>query len=193
MMLHLSSETDPDWASRAVAAIEVILLDHAHLEKKAASTAINLIFRYPERTSLMRSLSELAREELDHFEQVLAVLEERGIPFARLTPSPYAARLMEVVRASEPERLLDTLIACAFIEARSCERMKILAAHLSDQRLRTLYGSLLASEARHHRTYLELAEPIFGADLVSARVAEISAHETSVIRGLPTDPRLHNG
>jgi tRNA-(ms[2]io[6]A)-hydroxylase len=192
-LLHLSLETDPEWASRAAPAIDRILLDHAHLEKKAASTAVNLIFRYPEQSALLRPLSELAREELEHFEQVLALLEERGIRFARLEPSPYAARLMEVVRSGEPQRLLDTLIACAFIEARSCERMKLLAEHLSDDRLRVFYGSLLASEARHHRTYLDLAESIFPSQEVSARVVEISEHEASVIRGAPREPRLHNG
>jgi tRNA-(ms[2]io[6]A)-hydroxylase len=192
-LLHLSAETDPEWASRAVLAIDTILLDHAHLEKKAASTAVNLIFRYPDHTALMRPLSELAREELDHFEQVLSVLEDRGIRFARIKPSPYAARLTEIVRAQEPERLLDTLITCAFIEARSCERMKILSDHLDDPKLKTFYGSLLASEAKHHRTYLDLAESIFDPSLVASRTAEISAHEASVIRGVPKEPRLHNG
>ena len=189
-MLHLRAETDPDWAARAVLAIDLILIDHAHLEKKAASTAINLIFRYPEQTALMRPLSELAREELDHFEQVLTVLESRGIRFAKLAPSPYMARLTEIVRKEEPHRLLDTLIACAFIEARSCERMKVLAAHLQGG-LQTFYESLLASEARHHRTYLDLAESIFATE-VSSRVAEIADHEALVIAGVPKEPRLHN-
>ena len=191
-MLHLSAETDPEWAARAALAIDTILLDHAHLEKKAASTAINLIFRYPDHTALLRPLSELAREELDHFERVLDILDARGIRFMRIRPSPYAARLTEIVRPGEPERLLDTLIACSFIEARSCERMKILAEHL-DGDLRAFYGSLLASEARHHRTYLDLAESIFDPAVVAARTEEISAHEASVIRDLPRDPRLHNG
>jgi len=192
-LLHLSAETDPDWAARAVTAIDLILLDHAHLEKKAASNAINLTFRYPEQASLMRPLSELAREELEHFEQVLAVLDERGIRFSRIKPSPYAARLGEAIREKEPERLLDTLLICAFIEARSCERMKLLSEHLAEPRLRDFYVSLLACEARHHRTYVDLAETIFPVDLVNARVAEISAHEASVIRGVPKEPRLHNG
>jgi tRNA 2-(methylsulfanyl)-N6-isopentenyladenosine37 hydroxylase len=192
-VLHLRVDTDPEWASRAASAIDLILIDHAHLEKKAASTAINLIFRYPEHPSLMRPLSELAREELDHFERVLTVLEERGVGFSRIRPSPYMAKLTEIVRKEEPHRLLDTLIVCAFIEARSCERMKVLAAHLEDERLRTFYGSLLASEARHHRTYVELAESIFAAEEVAARLDEIAVHEAEVMRALPKDPRLHNG
>ncbi len=192
-MLHLFDSTDPDWARRAVLAIDLILLDHAHLEKKAASTALNLIFRYPEHTALIRPLSELAREELEHFEQVLDVLEARGLRFERLRPSPYAAELVSIIRRAEPERLLDTLITCAFIEARSCERMKMLSAHLDEAQLRDLYLSLLASEARHHRTYLDLAESIFGLDIVGARRLEIAEHEASLIRDLPTEPRLHNG
>ena len=192
-MLHLLVETDPEWASRAASAIDLVLIDHAHLEKKAASTAINLIFRYPEHPKLMRPLSELAREELDHFERVLTILDERGIRFSRIRPSPYMAKLSEIVRKEEPLRLLDTLIVCAFIEARSCERMKVLAAHLDDERLRAFYASLLASEARHHRTYVELAQTIFAPEEVGARLDEIASHEAEVMRALPKDPRLHNG
>lgn len=192
-MLHLRCETDPGWVERALGAIDVILLDHAHLEKKAAGTAINLIFRYPEHPVLMRPLSELAREELEHFEQVLAVLETRDVPFERLRPSPYAGKLLKVARVEEPVRLLDTLLCCALIEARSCERMKLLAAHLQDVELQAFYESLLACEARHHRTYVDLAEAIFPREEVLARLDEVAAHEAEVIKGAPLEPRLHNG
>jgi tRNA-(ms[2]io[6]A)-hydroxylase len=192
-MLHLASVTDPDWADRARASLDLILLDHAHCEKKAASTAVNLIFRYPEHPSLMRPLAELAREELDHFRQVLDVLDARGIGFRRLPPSPYAARLTEIVRRTEPERLLDMLLVAAMIEARSCERMQLLAERLEDPRLAAFYASLLASEARHHRSYLDLAESIVLPDTVLARLAEVARHEAEVIGAAPVEPRLHNG
>jgi tRNA-(ms[2]io[6]A)-hydroxylase len=191
-VLRLASETDPDWARRAVQAVDVILLDHAHLEKKAAGTALNLIFRYPEHLALMVPLSKLAREELSHFELVLEHLAARGVPFGRLRPAPYAGKLLSVVRVKEPERLQDTLLCCAVIEARSCERMKLLAEHLADEALRRLYQGLLACEARHHGTYVELAQRLFpGAD-VMGRLAEIAAHEAAVLREAPTEPRLHN-
>lgn len=193
-MLALAAPTDPSWFDRASAHLDVILLDHAHCEKKAASTAINLIFRYQDRPALMAPLSALAREELAHFEEVLAVLARRGIAFRRLDPSPYAAELMSVVRDREPARLLDTLLSCALIEARSCERMQILADRLADPELARLYRGLLVSEARHHATYLDLARGVglFAEDEIRARLAEIAAHEAAVIARSPLEPRMHN-
>lgn len=191
-MLHLASETDPDWGRRAVAAIDEILLDHAHLEKKAAGTAVNLIFRYPQYSALMTPLSRLAREELAHFEQVLRIMQGRGVPFVRQRPAPYAGRLMTIVRQGEPERLLDTLMCCAVIEARSCERMKILAETLEQGELQDLYRGLLACEARHHGTYLELASEVFDRATVEARLREVAEHEARVLEGAPREPRMHN-
>jgi len=193
-MLNLASQTDPAWVERALADLDVILLDHAHCEKKAASTAINLIFRHGDRAELMRPLSELAREELEHFELMIDVLEKRGTPIRRLTPSPYAARLMEAVRSEEPWKLLDTLLCCALIEARSCERMQILAEHLEDPDLARLYRGLLASEARHHQGYVDLAIRLAIAPPadVRKRLTELAQHEAAVIASAPREPRLHN-
>ncbi len=173
--------------------MDEILLDHAHCEKKAASTAINMIFRYPDKTPLMIPLSRLAQEELQHFEQVLLLLEKRGQVFGRQRPSPYAGKLMKVLREKEPARLLDMLLCCAFIEARSCERMKILAEGLQEEELASLYRGLLASEARHNQMYIDLAIEIFGAEEVRPRLLEIGAHEAEVIKDAPHEPRLHNG
>ena len=190
-MLHLASTTDPDWALRASQAIRIILLDHCHLEKKAASTALNLIFRYPEYPTLARPLSELAREELLHFELVLGQLEHRGIPYERLRPAPYPGKLMKIVRSDEPERLLDTLLVCAFIEARSCERMRLLADALEEPELAQLYRGLLASEARHHMMYVDLARELF-SETVDARLKQVAEHEAQVLAEAPKEPRLHN-
>lgn len=191
-MLHLHQSTDPGWAERAVREIDEILLDHAHLEKKAAGTAVNLIFRYPEHGALMMELSRLAREELAHFEEVLRVLADRGLAFKRLRPSAYAGKLMTIVRADEPARLLDTLLVCALIEARSCERMKLLSERLEEPELAKLYQGLLAAEARHHRLYVDLAEQLFPREEVAARLDEVARHEGEVILGLPREPRLHS-
>ena len=171
--------------------MDEILLDHAHCEKKAASTAINLIFRYQYRPELMTPLSELAREELRHFELVLRVMGERGLVFDKQEPSTYGSRLHTVVRKAEPDRFVDTMICCAFIEARSCERMQLLAEGLPDPGLAKLYAGLLASEARHHQTYLDLAATQVSMDEVYTRVEEIAAHEAAVI-AIPDDLiRLH--
>jgi tRNA-(ms[2]io[6]A)-hydroxylase len=193
-MLALASATDPAWIDRALASIDVILVDHAHCEKKAASTALGLIFRHPERKEIVAPLSRLAREELSHFEEVLDVLERRGVPFVKLPASPYAGELVKIVRDKDPARLLDTLLCCALIEARSCERMQILAEHLKDAELAKLYRGLLAAEARHHQAYVDLARDIglWSESEIKRRLAEIAAHEAAVIARAPTTPRLHN-
>src|SRR5262249_36307532 len=159
-----------------------ILLDHAHCEKKAASTAMSLIFKYPDHPALIVPLSELAREELTHFEEVLRHLAARGLRYRRQKPSPYAGKLMAIVRPNEPERMIDTVLAGAFIEARSCERMKLLASHLEDEPLRALYKSLLAAEARHHRLFVDLARAtgVLSDAALDRRIEEIAAHEARV-------------
>lgn len=192
-MLHLAQPTDPSWTEQALANIDEILLDHAHCEKKAASTAISLLFRYPERPSLVVPLARLAREELAHFEEVVDVLRARGGEFRRIPPSPYAARLTAAVRKHEPARLLDNLLCCALIEARSCERMTLLAAALEDPTLKKLYRGLLACEARHFDSYLDLARELRlvpEAELMR-RLHELAEHESAVLASPPGLPRLH--
>jgi tRNA-(ms[2]io[6]A)-hydroxylase len=196
-MLHLAQATDPAWAPRAAAQIDEILLDHAHCEKKAASTAINLIFRYATRPALMTPLSRLAREELSHFELVIDHVRRRGGEFERLSPSPYAPALLEIVRPEEPLKLLDTLLCCAFIEARSCERMQCLAAALTERgesELAKLYEGLLACEARHFQSYIDLAraETIVSEADLRQRLAKVAAHEADVIASMPIEARLHS-
>ncbi len=196
-MLHLAEATAPGWAPWAVEHMDDILLDHAHCEKKAASTAMNLIFRYQDKLPLMVPLSRLAREELAHFELVLGHLDQRGIAFGKQEPSPYASALMKVVRPQEPLRLLDTLLCCAMIEARSCERMQLLADALVDRdaELCALYRGLLASEARHHASYLELIRELglVEGHALDQRLAQIAEHEACVIADAPAQARMHAG
>lgn len=191
-MLHLATETDPAWLRGALLRLDELLIDHAHCEKKAASTAINLIFRYVDQAPLVAALSPLAREELEHFEQVLGLLGARGLVLRRLEPAPYAARLHAAVRPAEPDRLLDTLLCCALIEARSCERMTLLAQGLAEQgelELADFYRSLLASEARHFSTYTDLAAHAFGREPSRARLAELAVYESACLVHAPG--RLH--
>ena len=190
-MLGLRAPSSSVWLERALANLDDVLIDHAHCEKKAASTAVSLLFRYPERTTMLPVLSALAREELEHFEQMLALLERHGVVYGRLTPSPYATELLAAVRPEEPERLADTLICLALIEARSCERMKLLADAVPDTDLAAFYRRLLASEARHHATYLELAATVVPERAVRARVADLATHEATVLAAAPPLARMH--
>ncbi|MGA0059957.1 MAG: tRNA isopentenyl-2-thiomethyl-A-37 hydroxylase MiaE, partial [Planctomycetota bacterium] len=156
--------------------------------------ALGFLFRYPEHLVLQAPLSELAREELEHFERTLALLEGRGIPFGRQQPGPYAARLLRVVRPADPERLLDHMLCCAVIEARSCERMKVLSDALRgrDDQLADFYHDLVVSEARHHGLYVRLAKELFDPTEVQARLDEILDHEGGVMREATGMARLHD-
>jgi len=190
-MLHLASTTGSAWLTRALAHPDEILVDHAHCEKKAASTALSLLFRYPECTELLAPLARLAREELRHFEQVVRELQRRGLALVRQRPSPYASELLAAVRPAEPARLVDTLLCMALIEARSCERLQLLAEATSDAALATLLAGLLTSEARHHRTYVALAEGVAPTSAVRARLDALARHEAAVLARAPDWPRLH--
>ncbi len=192
-VLHLASTTDPEWAPRAVASLDEVLLDHAHLEKKAAGAAVTLLFRYPEHVALQIPLAQLAREELAHFEGVLRHLTRRGVPFARQKPGRYPGRLHRVIRGDAAYHLLDSLLVGAVIEARSCERFGLLADALDgvDPELASYYRSLLAAEARHHREYVSLAEAVRDPAEVRERLDEIAQHEATVLDENPPEPRLH--
>jgi len=192
-VLHLTSETTSAWLPRACAALDEVLLDHAHCEKKAAGAAIKLLFSYPHHRFLQEPIASLAREELEHFQQVLVQLDRRGVRYATLKPSPYGMALHALVRRDEPDRLLDVLLISALIEARSCERFQILAEGIDDPAVAELYGSLLASEARHHGLYHELAGELAPRAVRDARLAELARAEAEIV-ARPCDwVRLHAG
>lgn len=175
-----------------MADLPLILVDHAHCEKKAASSALNLLFRYPDRSLLVHRMSRLAREELRHFEQVLKLMEKRGVAFRHLTPSRYADGLRKHMRTHEPVRLVDTLIVGAFIEARSCERFQALAPALQDREIADFYIGLCESESRHFRHYLELAEQAAGED-ISERVRHFAVVESELNTAVDAELRFHSG
>ncbi len=190
-VLSLALQTDPAWVQRVAPHVDELLVDHAHCEKKAAGAAIKLLFAYPHHRFLQEPLARLAREELTHFERVLALLDRRGITYRSLPPSPYGARLHAHVRRDEPGRAIDVLLVAALIEARSCERMRVLSEHLPDPELAKLFGDLLAEEARHHGVYLELAMRLADAGGVRERLAELADVEAAILRDPPPFPRLH--
>ena len=180
-MLRFLTPTPATWVAEALADPDTILLDHAHCEKKAAATAVNMLFRYPHVGALLSPLSRLAREELMHFEIVLGHLSRRGVPFRRIAPSAYASHLTGIIRSREPERLLDFLLVFSMIESRSCERMRLLAEAWPDPALRALYRELLASEERHHELYYGLATELYPALLVESRMQEVMRREADAV------------
>ena len=187
----LPCATPRAWVDWALANPELLLIDHAHCEKKAASTAVNLMFRYVDKPDLLDALSRLAREELLHFEQVLEIMRNRGVEFRHIPPSRYAAGLRAVARTHEPARLVDVLIIGAFIEARSCERFAALAPELDDE-LGRYYRYLLNSEARHFQDYLRLAE-LYAGEPIDDRVAAFAAAERELVETPDEAFRFHSG
>ncbi|HEY9119023.1 MAG TPA: tRNA-(ms[2]io[6]A)-hydroxylase [Marinobacter sp.] len=187
----LPCRTPPRWIENALANQDLMLIDHAHCEKKAASTALSLMYRYVDNSDLLNKMSRLAREELRHFEQVLAIMGKRDVRYVHLSPARYAAGLRKEVRAEDPGRLVDVLIVGAIIEARSCERFAALAPHL-DAKLSDFYTGLLKSEARHYRDYLDLAEQAAGGP-VDDRVKAFLELERQLIELPDTEFRFHSG
>jgi tRNA-(ms[2]io[6]A)-hydroxylase len=191
-MLSLKSSTAPWWLDEVEDNLEDVLLDHAHCEKKAAGTAMNLIFAYVDKIDLVRELADIVDEELAHFRQVLDVLDRRGIRFRRLTPSSYGRQLNDLVRKLEPGRAVDRLLVAGLIEARSCERFALLKDRLRDSELADFYAELYESEARHHATYVRLAMLFDRPDAVSQRLDELAAAEAEIIDRGDALARVHS-
>ncbi|HQQ63105.1 MAG TPA: tRNA isopentenyl-2-thiomethyl-A-37 hydroxylase MiaE [Pseudomonadales bacterium] len=187
----LLCRTPDAWIARALQEPAILLVDHANCEKKAASTALGLMYRYTDKYDLLQKLSRLAREELRHFEQVLAIMKKRGVEYVHVTASRYAASLHEHVPKRDPEKLVDTLILGAIIEARSCERFFSLAPHL-DPVLQKFYLSLLQSESRHFADYLALAEKYADAP-IAGRVDFFLEQERALIESADSEFRFHSG
>lgn len=191
-MLHLQSATDARWLRQVDANLNEVLIDHAHCEKKAAGTALNLIFHYVEDRELCQEMTEIVNEELEHFHLVIDLLERRGVKFRRLKPSQYGRKLNDLCRKQEPQRAVDRLLVAGIIEARSCERFQALANHVEDQELATFYRSLFESEARHHATYTRLAMHFAPEKEVMRRLDELAALEAAIIAEGEELPRMHS-
>jgi tRNA-(ms[2]io[6]A)-hydroxylase len=192
---QLHYRTPDAWAEPLRAHLPELLQEQAQLEKKAAAAASTLLFRLPMDLGSHRALSRLAREELVHFERTLRLLEQRGIALASVEPGPYAERLKAAMLRTMPERLLDELLIAALIEARSHERMALLADALldADAEVAAFYRDLLAAEDRHRQVYVEVATAVFAPAQVGARLLRLLAHEAAVMQALPWLPRLHGG
>jgi len=191
-MLSLKTPSTDRWLHQVAANIEELLIDHAHCEKKAAGTAMNLLFAYVENAEVCRAMTEIVQEELSHFHLVLDLLARRGLRFRKLRPSKYGDRLRNLVNKQEPQRAVDRLLVAGLIEARSCERFGLLRDHLPDAELAAFFGGLFESEARHHSTYVRLAKEFAPEEIVNQRLAELAAQEAGIIADGDDVPRMHS-
>ena len=187
----LRCETPDSWLAQVDNNLPTLLIDHANCEKKAASTALNLIYRYVDKPKLMLQLSKLAREELRHFEQLVGILKKREIEYIHVSSSRYAGRLREGVRTFEPARLIDILIVSAVVEARSCERFSRMVDVL-DNELATFYTSLLKSEERHFGVYLKMAQQ-YADEQIDDRVQYFLAVDQRLVESPDEQFRFHSG
>jgi len=195
MDAFLGAPTPPVWVEAALDSMDVLIVDHANCEKKAAASALALMNRYGDRRDLVQRMSRLAREELRHFEQVRKLMDQTGFAWRQVSAARYGGALRDAADRGEPRRLVDLLLIGAFIEARSCERFALLAARLSEP-LASFYRGLLASEARHYRHYLALARQyrrsLSERDL-DRRVRSLRAVENDLICAPDDQLRFHSG
>lgn len=192
-MLGLLAATDPSWVETVERDLDRLLSDHAHCELKAAHSALSLVGRYAgEMPELVAPLLALAHEETEHFREVERAIRARGGALAIPASDPYVVALKRLGRdADESPALLDRLLVSALIEARSCERFKVLAERLGDASLRAFYRDLMASEARHHRLFTGIAEARFGEDATRSRLRTLAEREASLASSLPLGPTVH--
>ncbi|MEA5573259.1 tRNA-(ms[2]io[6]A)-hydroxylase [Calothrix sp. UHCC 0171] len=188
----LKEPTSKAWIEQALSNLDIILLDHSHCERKAAGVALNFMFAYPSNTKMVRELTKIAQEELEHFELVNQWLERRHIPLAPLPPPPYGAALKAQVRPHKPYKFLDSLLVTGLIEARSHERLGLLATHCPEPELARFYRSLMASEARHFGIYWVLADTYFDRQVVMERLDELAVVESEILSTLHPEPRIHS-
>lgn len=195
--LPLLSRTSGAWAAAVLTRPLELLNDHAHLEKKAAANALELVNRYPEPSppeNWVAAMTAIARDEVEHLAVVCRLLARRGGRLTRQHSNPYASALRGLVRmGAGPAELVDRLMVSALIEARSCERFRLLADATTDEELARLYRGLWASEHGHYRTFLQLAERIQEPDEVDRRWRQMLAEEAKILASQPPGPRMHSG
>ena len=185
-MLHLQLPTDPRWVNMAEISLEAILTDHAYCEQKAATSCISLIQEYPEKVDLVRELAPIVTEEWGHFRMVLKELDKRSLSLGRQRKDEYVNLLRGFMRkgGSRETRLLDKLLVFALIEARSCERFRMLSLHISDEKLKSFYHKFMVAEAAHYTMFIELARKYAGREVADARWKEFLAHEVEIMKEL---------
>ncbi|MEO0814926.1 MAG: tRNA-(ms[2]io[6]A)-hydroxylase [Myxococcota bacterium] len=187
----MTVETDPTWVKTATSAVDDVLLDHAHCEKKAAASAMALVSAYPDHAELVSAMVKLAQEELRHFRQVHERILARGRVLGPDHGDPYVKELLKLIRTGFAQRRTDRLLVSSLIEARSCERLALLGEHLDDEALADFYRGLARSEAGHYRLFVRLAKLYDRPDSVDARLAELAEAEGQIVSRMPIEARVH--
>jgi tRNA 2-(methylsulfanyl)-N6-isopentenyladenosine37 hydroxylase len=192
-MLGLKLSTDPRWVNIAEKNIEDILIDHAHCEQKAASTAISIIVGYPEFTDLVQEMIALVKEEMSHFKMVFDKLVAKGIPLGRVSKDLYVLELMKFFPkgGSRTDQLVDRLLYAALIEARSCERFRLLSENLEDKELAKFYRDLMVSEANHYTLFLQFARKYGELENVNTKWDRLLDYEATIMKKLGTNESIH--
>lgn len=193
-LLGLQLPTDPRWANIAEKNIIDILIDHAYCEQKAASSCISMIVQFPEKEKLVEVLTPVVAEEWSHFERVIEQLTKRGHGLGKARKDEYVTELNKRLKkgGTREEQLLEKLLINALIEARSCERFRLLSEHIRDEELKKFYYELMVSEAGHYRNFIELAEEYVEADQVRKRWLELLEMEAEILRNMEARPdRMH--
>jgi tRNA-(ms[2]io[6]A)-hydroxylase len=192
-MLGLKLPTDPRWINIAEKNIDEILIDHAHCEQKAASTAISLIVSFPEFTDLVNEMVDLVQEEMSHFKMVHDLLIQKDIPLGRDRKDEYVIQLITFFPkgGSRITQLTHRLMYAALIEARSCERFRLLSENLKDQKLARFYRKLMISEAGHYTLFLKFARKYGDEAEVNQKWQELLAFEADIIKNLSTKESIH--
>lgn len=193
-MLGLKLPTDPRWVNMAEKTLEEILTDHAYCEQKAATSCISLIQSYPDKIEMVEALAPIVTEEWGHFRLVLAELKKRGLELGRQRKDEYVNALMQFEQkgGSREDRLIERLLICALIEARSCERFRLLSLHLEDDKLKEFYHGFMVSEAGHYRLFIDLANSYGDPNKVKTRWQEYLHHEAQIMQSIsPRGDRMH--
>ena len=190
-MLCLKCKSNPKWIENALDNLNDVLIDHAHCEKKAAFTGMNLLNSYPDKPDLALEMADLVEEEIDHFRSVVKILNERGVVLTNDKGDEYARKLFSQLRKNQPERFLDHLLIAGIIEARSTERLQILSDNLEDEKLKKFYFDLVKSEAGHYMSFVKLAKNYFDEETVKLRMNELTDKEAKIVKTLKNEPTMH--
>jgi len=190
-MVRLRADTPPGWLDAVLSDFDAFLQDHAANERKVVHSALTLAAQYPEHDALVETSIEIAREELDHFARVHALLKRRGVGLGPDGPDPYVGAMRRLERKGTRDQLLDRLLIFSVVEARGCERFLLVARALEEPELAALYRELAGSEARHRAVYLRLCRELFGDARVASRLDALLDAEAEIVRALPLRAALH--